>query len=652
MNEEYMESAKQDTRKLLSHYRTRENDLVEKFFIPCFNHCNKYQRAAGYFSSSALTTWASLLERLSSENISIELLISPEMQPDDIQALKVATSNEIKREQLQSISDAVIEKFIADTANKKNRLDVFSWLIINEKLKIKFAYPIHQEDSDLFHQKTGIFYFPWGDIVAFEGSANESYSGHRRNWEKVQVFRSWIAEDLDRLKNTKLEFEEYWRGLEDLLVVVDLSSKSVSKLKAIAPKLSPIKNTEKNQTPSLTAVSWAHQTTALNIFLAKKAGILEMATGTGKTKTSLKILLTLLQETKVSQAIICTNGTDLLNQWYQEVIENNVLKLGLIDKVFRQFASHKEAGSFLLHQNKSILIISRDQLPRIIHQISSDKAAQTLIIHDEVHGMGSEGNIRKLIGTHGKFIYKLGLSATPEREYDQEGSIFIESEVGPIIYSFSIEDAIKQGILVEFDYVAIPYELSEGDRIRLRAVRARQAMRQKEGMPMSQEEVARSLADVYKTAENKPRCFKHLVKSDPDVLKNSIIFVATKNFGEEILDVVSEFGHNYRTYYDDDSSSNLIKFSKGEIDTLITCHKISQGIDIQKLKTVVLIASDRAKLETIQRIGRCLRSDVLNPEKRALVIDFYNIDATDTSADIERKDWLTRLSKIKREISS
>jgi len=649
MIENEINSGKNQIRKLLSSYRTRENDLVKKFFTPCFNFCNKYQRAAGYFSSTALVTWAALLERLESEDISIELLISPELQPDDIDALKNATSIDIKKEKLQSISDSVIAKFIEDTSDKKARLDVFSWLILNDKLKLKFAYPLHQEDSDLFHQKTGVFYFPWGDIVAFEGSANESYSGHMRNWEKIQVFRSWVEGDFDRLGNTKLEFEEYWQGLEKQLMVVDLSSNSVSRLRAIAPEVSPIKN-PKVKNPSIPTTNWAHQEEALKIFLDKKAGILEMATGTGKTKTSLKILLTLLQEGKVSQAIICTNGTDLLKQWYEEVIDNSVLQLGLINKVFRQFDSYKEAGAFLQHKEKSILIISRDQLPKIINEISSEDGKRTLIIHDEVHGMGSEGSIKKLQGTHNKFIYRLGLSATPEREYDQDGSAFIETEIGPIIYSFSIEDAIKKGILVEFDYIAIPYELSESDRLRLRGVRARQAMRAKEGKPMSQEEVARNLADVYKTAENKPLCFKYFVKDNPEVLKNSIIFVATKNFGEEILGVVSEFSYNYRTYYDDDSSNNLIKFSKGDIDTLITCHKISQGIDIQKLKTVILISSDRAKLETIQRIGRSLRSDVRNPAKKALVVDFYNADASEGSADITRKDWLTGLSQTKRGI--
>ena len=136
---------KEEIRGLLSSYRTRENDLVEKFFIPCFKFCNKYQRAAGYFSSSALVTWASLLERLNSEEIYIELIISPELQPDDISALRSAISVDIKKQKLQLLSDKVIEKFIEDTSDKSARLEVFSWLIVNEKLKIKFAYPIHQD---------------------------------------------------------------------------------------------------------------------------------------------------------------------------------------------------------------------------------------------------------------------------------------------------------------------------------------------------------------------------------------------------------------------------------------------------------------------------------------------------------------------------
>jgi superfamily II DNA or RNA helicase len=156
------------------------------------------------------------------------------------------------------------------------------------------------------------------------------------------------------------------------------------------------------------------------------------------------------------------------------------------------------------------------------------------------------------------------------------------------------------------------------------------------------------LADVYKTAEYKPLTFKHYLADHADVIKNSIIFAADREYGERILEVISKITYNYRTYYAEDDRDNLIQFSAGKIDTLITCHKISQGIDIQKLKTVILFSSDRAKLETIQRIGRCLRRDKNDPGKRALVIDFCREDADEKSADFDRKNWLTYLSGIKK----
>src|SRR5690606_23896230 len=100
------------------------------------------------------------------------------------------------------------------------------------------------------------------------------------------------------------------------------------------------------------------------------------------------------------------------------------------------------------------------------------------------------------------------------------------------------------------------------------------------------------------------------------------------------------------------SSDLLEDFAANRISTLITCHRLSQGIDISDVACVVLFSSDRAKLETIQRIGRCLRVDPNNPSKRALVIDFILETEGDESkgrlADDERKQWLESISKVKR----
>ena len=100
----------------------------------------------------------------------------------------------------------------------------------------------------------------------------------------------------------------------------------------------------------------------------------------------------------------------------------------------------------------------------------------------------------------------------------------------------------------------------------------------------------------------------------------------------------------------DDEKSRLDDFAEGRIECLLTCKKISEGIDISSVTNIFLFASDRSKLVTTQRIGRALRLDKRNPSKKATVIDFILEDAAenDNNADQERKDWLTGLSETRR----
>ena len=87
----------------------------------------------------------------------------------------------------------------------------------------------------------------------------------------------------------------------------------------------------------------------------------------------------------------------------------------------------------------------------------------------------------------------------------------------------------------------------------------------------------------------------------------------------------------------------------GDLECLITCHRLSEGIDIRSLNSVILFSSERARLETIQRIGRCLRTDPDNPDKVANIVDFIRDGGGDgePNADEERRDWLVELSHVK-----
>ena len=110
------------------------------------------------------------------------------------------------------------------------------------------------------------------------------------------------------------------------------------------------------------------------------------------------------------------------------------------------------------------------------------------------------------------------------------------------------------------------------------------------------------------------------------------------------------YSDKYHTYYADDEKINLENFAAGKIDCLLTCKKVSEGIDISSVTNIILFSSDRSRLVTTQRIGRALRLDKNNPEKKATVVDFVIEDSeeNDNNADADRAEWLTELSQTRR----
>lgn len=207
-------------------YRTRDGSLAKEFFEPCLRHCTTYSRAAGYFSSSALKTWSGALQRIVSQQVEVRLLISPELSHEDAEVFRQTADDHKRRAILEQAAETLLEQtlqFSENPDNKELRLQLFAWMIAAGQLVIKFAIPKHIEDAGIFHEKSGIFYFPGAHRVAFEGSANETVSGHMRNYEKVQVFRSWVSADEPRVSAVEEDFRTQWDGLDETLLVVPIS---------------------------------------------------------------------------------------------------------------------------------------------------------------------------------------------------------------------------------------------------------------------------------------------------------------------------------------------------------------------------------------------------------------------------------------------
>ena len=632
-------------------YRSGRDRLSQDFFGPALKSAVLYRRSVGFFTTSALLAWSEGLVRLVTGDLRIQLIASPELSEADLNLLRTLQSPEQRAAVYAEIGDRILETvldFIDQPDDVGRRATVFAWLLASERLELRFAFPDHVEDAGMYHEKVGVVDLAGGGRLAFTGSANETDSGHRRNFESIDVFRDWVPGEDGRVASKVEQFDEAWRGDTPGLSVLRPTPGLLERLRARAPKASPVPTTP--PAPALAISLWPHQQDAMDAFLKARHGVLEMATGTGKTRTALAILSRLVGKGDIGTAVICMDGTDLLDQWAED-LRHWLASQGRGWLLYRQYEENRELPEYGLDPHHAILLVSRSQLGRLSRHLAKVSKETALIIHDEVHGLGAPALVESLAGLHASFVWRLGLSATPERAYDDAGNQFIEEAIGPTIYAFPLEEAIRRGVLTEFDYEALPYDLTDEDRRRLKQVYSRQARRAREGRPMSQQEMWTELARVYKTAEEKPLVFAKRLAEDPSIINRCIIFVETREYAVPILETIDAYTHRYRTYYAEDDRNHLVSFAKGEIDCLITCHRISQGIDIQSLNAVVLFASARSRLETIQRIGRCLRTDPMNRTKRARVIDFVRTGAAagEPSADEDRAAWLEALSSVRRE---
>jgi superfamily II DNA or RNA helicase len=636
--------------KIAHHYDSDATDVLNGFYRPIIKNSVRYDRAVGYFSSETIRLCANEFRYFVGELGSIRLIVGSFTNSSDLDAL--SSINSLSDEEIREITRDHLKEYLERL--EREDLDsavVFCKMVVSGTVQLRFAF----RNSGIYHEKYGIFYDKLGNKIAFSGSANETAAAITwgDNHESFSVYLSSENEIYARYGETlEKKFENLWAGHGKNTRIVSPDVDSIEMMRRISEDVvvNGVVKQELDAPTSTDKPLWPHQSEAIRLFVAGRRGILEMATGTGKTVTALAIIKRLVQSGAVSTVVISTVGNDLLRQWVKNLYLDEFIPTRLT--VFEHIGDGRhQLNDFILSLSKggSICVISFDNLYKVLRNLSDAVARETLLVLDEVHNIGSPSVRTSLSEIASNIEWKLGLSATPERDYDSDGNDFIESFVGPTLFSYDVADAISDGILSPFEYFPLEYWPSDEDRERIRLVYSRKAARASEGRPMSDAELFIELSKVYKLSLEKLLPFKEFVLKNPSVLERSIIFVETKDYGERVLDIIHRYKSNFHTYYEDDNVGTLRRFATGELDCLVTCHKVSEGIDIKSLQSVILFSSARARLETVQRIGRCLRVDPSNPGKLAKVVDFVRADVdAESSADNERRNWLTDLAKVRR----
>ena len=408
---------------------------------------------------------------------------------------------------------------------------------------------------------------------------------------------------------------------------------------------------------------WVHQSEAVALFLedkdkqkteapmpAGRQGILCMATGTGKTRTALKIVKSLFETGEIEKVIITTHKVDLLHQWARELKDQSRGLLNHIETEYRHYDGDKQGGNFIFGTGKRCLLIGRKGFQEILGKFSSTPAhfSKTLLIVDECHNYRGEGGREKLSGLYENIPFRLGLSATPENEYNDEATKYLYDELGPIFYNFDLLNAIENGILCPFEYHGHSYtptakEISDVGEIKKKFEGAKKKYPAK--AVAIHKTMLMEMAKVFKKSEGKLPILDDVLK-DETILQKCIIFGPEKKYNAKVKDKLnsmqSKTGVRWITYYGETDSSELDLYRNSDVEVILTCKAIAEGIDLD-VQNIILLSSDGTKLETIQRIGRALRTHG-DDNKVARVFDFIR-DNSDDSADTRRRDWLADLSK-------
>lgn len=380
-----------------------------------------------------------------------------------------------------------------------------------------------------------------------------------------------------------------------------------------------------------------------------------MATGTGKTRTALAIATQLINENKIDKIILQMYGSDLIDQW-----EKNVQKwiYSKISRSVNYLSDKKDLIDFFIMNFKNrdvdFLIIRQSKLASLLDKISKFDQSRVLIIHDEVHDLFAQEISKDIIGKQNNFGYKLGLSATLKEEFDKEREKILFSEIQgdekEPIFTYSLEDAIKDGVLVEMNLISLEYELYEDEIAAISKAYAQHKTDLDEGMPINIADQKRNMriADIRKNARNKIEVFEAKILEIKKYLNRSFIFADETKYGDKLLNILVPH-LDVKTHYGGNDKDNILKFSLGEINCIINVMKLSQGIDVQNLSTIVLFSTPIGR-QFKQRLGRVLRTDPNNKEKKATIIDFFDKKQLKEKkgSDYNRYLELTKYSEIKK----
>lgn len=716
-------------------FKTRSAWEPVGFFSDCLSNASSFDLMLGFFSSSAISVLSDSFAAFIHNGGKMRLIINDILTENDKDAIAKGMGADVVEAFDLNDLEALLK-----TLSERDRhfFECLAWLIRNDRIEIKIIAPVSGEG--IAHTKCGVF-SDGVHKVAFDGSVNFSRTAFLENKESLTASCSWDGGiEVAKIRDIEREFATTFKGEDESVRYLDageirtsiaatFQEKDIPQLLADEYKL--LENQEKDIPVSVSmALERAkekvrralekysigrdeyqnvnenephfpyptgpreYQNQAFKNWKANgQKGLFAMATGTGKTITSLNCLLEIYKHSGYYKALILVPTVTLVDQWEEECKKFNfkhIIKVCSKNSSWKNDVDRLKATESIQVDGKLSYIIIATYASygktAVFQELNEFSKRQLLLIADEAHNMGAPSISNKLIGI--PYPRRIGLSATPDRQYDDSGNKRIREFFGAeenYTYEYSMEEAIKKGVLCSYRYYPhivrlTDNEMEEYTRISLRLAKLYNFTKEKfdkdnDILTMLLLKRKRIVHKAYRKMD----VFKDIIQQrikEKGNLKYTLVYVPEGNYpdtyeadtfgqldiikddpdSEHLIDqytqAIREAGEKITvkefTSQSADRDQTLSAFASGDLQVLTSMKCLDEGVDVPRSELAIFCASTGNPRQFIQRRGRILRTH--KDKKEAVIHDLIVIPEINPSAEsyrMERNLFLAELSRVR-----
>jgi len=636
-------------------YRTGSEDEPVQFHLDALCNSKTFDLLLGYFSSSVLNVLSLGFANFIYSGGKMRAVINNILSEED----KKAIAKGQEKEAFSTIYNFNNIKELKQSLDEygKHFFECFAWLIANDRIEIKIIKP--KDGKGIAHYKSGVF-SDGENSICFKSSCNFTAYGLLENLEELECFLSWENgrsnkqigvqnEYFNEIFSEKADFVEYL-NIKDVKAAIknEFGDKNILELliqeKELLSKRDKIFNNPKIQKSVKSAVEQINEFEKIertpkfpykegprpyqieaynNWILNDYVGIFAMATGTGKTLTSAFCLIEEFKKTSIQKNIIVVPGKELVEQWSQELKDsrfkrpikwysgNSKLKKDIEYIKLLKYVDFNELNIVITYKS-----FSSDKFLNIFKTFLKD----FIVIFDETHNMGAGGFMNGIKDL--KFGKKIGLSATPLRLWDENNeNQFIEdffNSPPPYTYSYSMEDAIKNGYLCKYHYEPFFVTFTDEEWEKY-LILTRQLHNTQENETINTKAALKRQL-LKDQATNKGDAVLQIIEKlvEKDSFKNTLIYCA-KGINEDDERYIKVLQNkikktfpiiNTATFLGETTNRDLLlkDFEEDLVDMLLAIKCLDEGVNIPKTMNAIFVASGQNYREFVQRRGRVLRN--------------------------------------------